>query len=249
MDGFEQVASALRRAKRVLAITGAGISAESGLPTYRGVGGLYAGGGTEEGLPIEVALSGPVFRRSPELTWKYLLQLERACRGATFNRAHEVLARWESRFEGFWVLTQNVDGFHVSAGSRNVIAIHGDLHRIACTRCDARRRVATYEGLGLPPACPACGAVERPEVVLFEEMLPPAEVASLRDVLARPLDVVLSIGTTSVFPYIAEPVYQARRHGGLAVEINPGDTEVSQDVDVRLRTGAVDALGRLDALL
>lgn len=246
-EAVETVARALEKARRVLVITGAGISAESGLPTYRGVGGLYDDGGTQDGVPIEDALSGPMLARKPELTWKYLGQIEAACRGAKHNAAHEILARWERRFESFCVLTQNVDGFHQSAGARNVIAIHGDLHDLLCLGCGSVRRVESYEGLPLPPFCPRCGGAERPKVVLFGELLPVPELLRLRQVLEGGLDVVLSIGTTSVFPYIAEPVFAVRRAGGLAVEINPGETEVSHAVHVRLRTGAKAALERLEA--
>jgi NAD-dependent deacetylase len=197
-------------------------------------------------VPIEVALSGQMLEANPALTWKYLGQIEAACRGAKHNRAHEILASWEQRFASFAVLTQNVDGFHQAAGARNVIAIHGDLHDLSCTRCAALRRVENYEGLPLPPLCPRCGGPERPRVVLFGEMLPTPELLRLREVLERGLDVVLSIGTTSVFPYIAEPVFAARRSGGVSIEINPGDTEVSHAVDVRLKTGALAALELLD---
>ena len=247
--GVEEAARALKKARRVLVVTGAGISAESGLPTYRGVGGLYDDSDTHDGVPIEVALSGQMLAAKPALTWKYLGQIEAACRGAKHNGAHEILARWEARFESFTVLTQNVDGFHQAAGARNVIAIHGDLHDLLCTRCAAMRRVENYEGLLLPPLCPRCGGPERPRVVLFGEMLPAPELLRLRAVLEGGLDVVLSIGTTSVFPYIAEPVFAARRSGGVSVEINPGDTEVSHAVDVRLRSGALAALTELDAAM
>jgi NAD-dependent deacetylase len=247
--GLDFAAQALKKAKRVLAITGAGLSAESGLPTYRGLGGLYDSGDTQDGVPIEVALSGQMLKRNPQLTWKYLGQIEAACRGAKHNAAHEILAKWETRFESFTVLTQNVDGFHQSAGAKNVIPIHGDLHDLSCLKCGAVRRVENYAGLELPPRCAKCGAPERPVVVLFGEMLPMTGIERLQEVLTGGLDVVLSIGTTSVFPYIAEPVYAVKRDGGLAVEINPGDTEVSHVVDVRLKSGALAALTGLDAAI
>jgi NAD-dependent deacetylase len=246
-EAVATVARALKKARRVLVVTGAGISAESGLPTYRGVGGLYDSGETQDGVPIEVALSGPMLKENPRLTWKYLGQIEAACRGAKHNRAHEILARWEPRFLAFTVLTQNVDGFHQSAGAKNVIAIHGDLHDLECLTCGTVRRVENYAGIELPPRCPKCAGPERPRVVLFGEMLPLPEVARLQQVLSGGLDLVLSIGTTSVFPYIAEPVFAVKRSGGLAVEINPGETEVSEVVDVRLRARALAALQALDA--
>src|SRR4051794_31297815 len=111
-ETVDRVVDHLLRARSVLFVTGAGMSADSGLPTYRGVGGLYDAGETEEGFAIEEMLSGPMFARKPQWTWKYLRQIEQACRGAKFNRGHAVIAEMERSFERVWVLTQNVDGFH-----------------------------------------------------------------------------------------------------------------------------------------
>lgn len=241
----DAAARILARARSVLFVTGAGISADSGLPTYRGVGGLYESDAAEEGLPIEVLLSGETFLRRPATTWKYLGAIERACRGARPNRAHEAIAALETVLPRVVVLTQNIDGLHRAAGSRDVIEIHGDVHRLACTRCDFRARVPSYEGLELPPRCPECAAPVRPEVVLFGEMLPLEAVARLEEELRRGFDAVFSIGTTSVFPYVAAPVLMARAWGAGTVEVNPGETEVSGVVDVRLRCGAAAAMDAL----
>jgi NAD-dependent deacetylase len=250
---LDSVSLVFARARSVLFITGAGISADSGLPTYRGIGGLYEDATTEDGLEIEEALSGDMLRERPEVCWKYIHQIERACRGATWNRAHEVLALMERRYERTWVLTQNVDGLHRRAGSNNLIEIHGDVHQLTCTQCDYRDRVEDYAALSIPPRCPDCGAIVRPEVVLFGEMLPGAAVAALERELGRGFDLVVSIGTTSVFPYIAAPVVLARRAGRDTVEINPGTTGVSHAVAHRMRSRAAVALDaiwrRLEAAL
>jgi NAD-dependent deacetylase len=249
---LDRVADVFARARSVLFITGAGISADSGLPTYRGIGGLYENATTDEGFAIEDALSGDMLRDRPEVCWKYIHQIEQACRGATWNRAHEVLALLEARYDRTWVLTQNVDGFHRRAGSKQVIEIHGDVHKLACTRCAYRDQVEDYADLAIPPRCPDCTAIVRPEVVLFGEMLPPGAVAALGRELERGFDLVVSIGTTSVFPYIAAPVVLARRAGHATVEINPGTTEVSQVVAHRMRSRAAVALDaiwyRLEAI-
>ncbi len=239
---LDRVSEVFARAKSALFITGAGISADSGLPTYRGIGGLYEDATTDEGLAIEDALSGDMLRERPEVCWKYIHQIERACRGASWNRAHEVLALLERRYERTWVLTQNVDGFHRRAGSNNVIEIHGDVHQLACTRCAYRERVEDYAGLSIPPRCPDCGAIVRPEVVLFGEMLPGAAVAVLERELGRGFDLVVSIGTASAFHYIAGPVVLARRAGRDTVEINPGTTSVSHVVAHRIQNRAAVAL-------
>lgn len=225
------------------------MSAESGLPTYRGIGGLYEDTLTDEQLPIEVALSGSVLRSQPELTWKYIQQIEAACRGARHNAAHTHVSALQAQVRTSWVLTQNIDGFHQAAGNRNIIAMHGDVHTLDCMACDWTQEVADYAHLPALPRCPACGAVVRPRVVLFGEMLPDEAIVAYDAMIAAQPEVVLSIGTTSVFPYIAAPVIAARRRGALTVEINPGQSEVSDVVDVRLQTGAVAALDAIVAAL
>ena len=220
------------------------MSADSGLPTYRGVGGLYDNVQTDEGLPIEVVLSGTMFRRDPRLSWKYIMQIEQACRGARPNRGHQVIAELEADHE-VWVLTQNVDGLHREAGSTRVIDIHGDVRQLLCPACDHQRWVPSYEGLSCPPLCPTCGAVLRPDVVLFGEMLPMQKVARLRGELMAGFDAVLSVGTSSLFPYIAEPVFLARQRGALTVEINPAETEVSGAVELKVAARASEALAEL----
>ena len=115
-----RIAAEMRRARRLLFITGAGISADSGLPTYRGIGGLYNDQTTEDHFSIETALSGAMLDAQPAITWKYLHQIESTCRGARFNDAHAIIADLDNHFE-VCVLTQNIDGFHRNAGSRYLI--------------------------------------------------------------------------------------------------------------------------------
>ncbi len=241
-EAIEQVLGFLRRSQHILFITGAGISADSGLPTYRGIGGLYNVDTTEDGLPIERALSGDIIDERPDLTWKYLAQIEETCRGAKPNRAHEIIAEMETHFPRVWTLTQNVDGLHHQAGAKNIIDIHGNLHHLRCTNCSYRKTVEDFSGLSLPPRCPECDAIVRPDVVLFGEMLPQEKVQSLYKELYEGFDIVFSIGTTSVFPYIAEPVRVATQMGWRTVEINPGGSNVSHMVDVKLAMRATPAL-------
>ena len=239
---IDRVVDRLEDCDSLLLITGAGISADSGLPTYRGIGGLYNVNTTEEGMPIEDLLSGSTMRAAPELTWKYLAQVANACHGATYNRAHEVAAEMERHFDRVWVLTQNVDGFHRAAGSRNVVDIHGDLHEFMCTACDFRETVTDYSEIQIPPMCPRCNSIVRPDVVLFGEMLPMVKVELLYGEIEEGFDLVFTIGTTSVFPYIAEPVALAKRMGRPTVEINPGTSEVSHLVDIKLPLRAAPAM-------
>lgn len=196
------VAQALRRAERILVITGAGLSADSGMPTYRGLGGLY-NGRTEEGLPIEAALSGPMLRRDPALCWKYLAELGKACLAARPNAGHEAIAELQKRKPECWVLTQNIDGFHRQAGSpaERLIEIHGELAPLYCQSCGAESGGLEEHLHGqLPPRCAACGGVLRPPVVLFEEMLPEEAIDTLYRELRKGFDAVLVVGTTASFP-------------------------------------------------
>lgn len=245
LPDLERVVQRLSTARRVLVITGAGISADSGLPTYRGIGGLYNDQHTDDGLPIEVALSGEVMETQPAITWKHLAQIEATCRSAAPNAAHRVIAALQERVPTT-VLTQNIDGFHRQAGSHDLIEIHGNLFELYCPHCGHRQSVPDYTGLReMPPPCPHCLGHLRPAVVLFGEMLPRAAVERLEQVLSEGYDVVFSIGTTSVFPYIAQPFVAAPQFGALAVEINPGQTQVSRYAHIVWRSGAAAALEQL----
>ncbi|MDG9922762.1 MULTISPECIES: NAD-dependent deacylase [unclassified Pseudomonas] len=242
-----RVAQAIQDAERILIITGAGLSADSGLPTYRGLGGLY-NGLTAEGLPIESALSGPMLQRDPALCWKYLAQLGEACLNASPNAGHAAIAELQRRKAGCWVLTQNIDGYHRQADSppERLIEIHGELAPLFCQSCGAEDpELAVHLQKPLPPRCAQCGGILRPPVVLFEEMLPEDAIGRLYDQVHKGFEVVIAVGTTASFPYIVEPVVEARRNGGFTVEINPQQTDISRWVDARLSGRASDVLPEL----
>lgn len=248
-SSLRAAASDLARAKKVLAITGAGISADSGLPTYRGVGGLYDDSSTEDGMPIEEALSIGMLRRRPELTWKHLLHIAQACAGREPNAGHHTLVQMEQHFPQFTLLTQNVDGLHHAAGSRNAIEIHGDLRELFCETCGYQVPTPPAQTLSGAPACPCCAATLRPSIVLFGEALPHKAVSRLQAVLDHGVDFVMIIGTSAGFPYIAGPVAQAARAGLPTLEINPARSEVSYLVRHRLAMRAAEALPALWALI
>jgi NAD-dependent deacetylase len=242
-----RVAQAIKQAERILLITGAGLSADSGLPTYRGLGGLY-NGHTAEGLPIEAALSGSMLQRDPALCWKYLAELGRACLGAQANAGHFAIAELQRRKPECWLLTQNIDGYHRAAGSppERMIEIHGELAPLYCQSCGAvDAELAEYLERPLPPLCRQCAGVLRPPVVLFEEMLPEQAIDTLYAELRKGFDLVVSIGTSASFPYIVEPLLRTRQNGGFTVEINPQRTELSDRVDVHLQGRALDVLPAL----
>jgi NAD-dependent deacetylase len=247
---IKAVATAIDQAKRILFITGAGISADSGLPTYRGVGGLYQDQATEEGICIEEALSGSMFARRPDITWKYLWQIGSACHGARFNRAHEIIALLQRRKPNTVVLTQNIDGLHRAAGTTHLIEVHGHAFDLYCTQCEAEflaaDLIANYEVKpALPPRCPTCGGLVRPDVVLFGERLPAKAVRGLAELSAQRLDLVIAIGTSSSFPYIVRPIIEAGYRGAPTIEINPDETSVSDLVTYRLRLPAAEAMEKI----
>jgi NAD-dependent deacetylase len=245
LHDLARVVQRIHTAKHLLVITGAGISADSGLPTYRGIGGLYNDQHTDEGLPIEVALSGDVMATRPEITWKHLAQIEANCRNAQPNAAHRIIAKLQD-IVPTTVLTQNIDGFHRAAGSRDLIEIHGNLFELFCPHCGHQEVHNDYSDLSkFPPPCPKCRGHLRPAVVLFGETLPRAGIRRLEEVLNEGYEVVLSIGTTSVFPYIAQPFMAAHQYGALSIEVNPATTDVSRFADIAWRCSAVTAMQAL----
>ena len=247
MDRYiDKIAETINTSHRILFITGAGISADSGLPTYRGVSGLYESKNTEDGIQIEHALSGNMIKTNPEITWKYISQIEAACRDKKPNQAHHVIYQLETTGKSIWILTQNIDGFHQLAGSTNVIDIHGHIYHLKCTQCRYKTVVKSYQELStIPPLCPSCNSLIRPEIVLFDEMLPMDKLEKLSDELNKGFDMVFSIGTTSVFPYIAQPVMDAASKRIPTVEINPSETTVSQYVMFRIQDKAAKTLAAI----
>lgn len=226
-ERHREVGRLLAKAGRVLFITGAGVSAESGIPTFRGTTAAYADGMTEDGIRFEEALSGSTFRRDPKLSWKYFFLLEHSLRGKKPNAAHLAMAQLESTKRSVCIATQNIDGLHQAAGSRLVLELHGNLRRLICTECDYRQYHETFQELPPLPLCPECHAVLRPDAVLYEEQLP-QEVLERFDVeQIKGFDLAFSVGTTSLFYYVTQPLIAAARAGVPVVEINPQETPVS----------------------
>ena len=244
---YREIAGEILKAKKILFITGAGISADSGMPTYRGIGGLYNNKDTEEGIPIETALSGNMILKRPELTWKYLWQIGKACADAEPNDAHKIITEIQKSKPNTWVLTQNVDNLHNLAGNINLIEIHGNAFKLYCTSChsnaDSKEIISDYKkSVDLPPKCKRCGGMIRPKVVLFGEMLPEKAISMYYEILDTKLDLVISIGTSSQFPYIQEPIMFAARYGIPTVEVNPEETSISSVVKYKISLGAAEAM-------
>ncbi|HZI17189.1 MAG TPA: NAD-dependent deacylase [Pyrinomonadaceae bacterium] len=232
----------LRSARRVFVLTGAGVSAESGVPTFRGGGGAA----TWKGMPFEVISSAEMVRRDLPAVWEWFDYRRTALAHCRPNPAHETLARWQESFEELTLVTQNIDGLHAAAGSREVLELHGNVWVARCLACDARRDIREL-GDERPPACPGCGGRMRPDVVLFGEMLPPGvyERAAAR---ASRADICLVVGTSAVVYPAANLPLIARRAGAHLVEVNPELTPLSEVCDATVQGQAGEILPRLDPL-
>lgn len=237
---MDALVSRLRAARSLFVLTGSGISAESGLPTFRGAGGLWRDRRVEE-------LASPQgFERDPALVWTWYNQRLSAHRRARPSAGHTALARLETLYADFTLATQNVDSLHVRAGSRRVLELHGHLREARCTGCGVRRSLEP-EGLPLEEIEHGCGGRMRPCVVWFGEPLP-SEIWAQAEEAARRADAILVVGTSAVV-YPAAALATRYASGTYVVEINPEATPVSGSVDVALRETAASALPRIvDAL-
>ncbi|HTD32868.1 MAG TPA: NAD-dependent protein deacylase [Candidatus Elarobacter sp.] len=240
----------LDAARSVMVLTGSGISAESGLPTFRGVGGLWRTHRVEE-------LASPEgFARDPRLVWTWYGERRRAHAAVAPSPAHVALAEIERRVPDFTLATQNVDSLHLIAGSRNVLELHGKMREAKCTRCDARRPlddvVLSLSDVILSPSKDvpehdplrhACGGMWRPDIVWFGEALP-AEVLEAAFEAARRAELMLVVGTSGmVQPAASLATKRATR--AYVVEINPEETALTRHVDRSIRARASDVLPQL----
>jgi NAD-dependent deacetylase len=242
---------------RVLVLTGAGVSAESGIPIFRGKDGYW-----RNLNPTKLA-TPEAFARDPKLVWEWYRERRQRIRNARPNAAHGAVARLALRTDDFLLVTQNVDDLHARAGvpPEKTVQIHGDIFVTRCSRCDFRRferppsprlrRTSEQEQENVLPRCPKCGALMRPGVVWFGEQLPWKEVLRVEDYLDRgPCDVVIVAGTTATFGYIVDWALRASQGGGELIEVNPEETPLSRFATRLVREPAAIALPRIvDAVL
>ena len=234
----------LARAERVAVLTGAGVSAESGVPTFRDPGGLWQRFRPEELANVDAFLANPVLVQG----W-YAHRLE-VVDGCAPNPGHAALAELEAWVAGrggdFLLATQNVDGLHTRAGSRCVVELHGSLARSHCAGCarPASRAETQAHADGEPARCPACDGLVRPDVVWFGEALDPAHLDAASEAAAA-ADVFLSVGTSSVvYPAAGLPLI-AKAHGAYVAEINPEPSEIAGALDEQVPAAAGVALPAL----
>jgi NAD-dependent deacetylase len=235
MDGSvdipEELINTLRHAERVTVLTGAGVSAESGVPTFRDAQtGLWS-----RFNPQELATRA-AFQRNPRLVWDWYAHRRELTAQAQPNAGHLALAELERRVPVFTLITQNIDSLHQRAGSRNVVELHGNIRRTKSFQEDVL--VGTWIDDGqLPPRCPRCGSHLRPDVVWFGENLPPfALERAFR--AAQDCDVFLSVGTSGVVEPAASLPFMALESGAVTIEVNPEVTPFSASATVRLAGAA-----------
>ena len=236
---MQQACEWLRSARAVVALTGAGISAESGIPTFRGSAGLW-----KQYRPEDLA-TPEAFAKDPRLVWEWYDWRRCLIAKAEPNPGHYALAELEKRKSSFALITQNVDGLHDRAGNRNLLKLHGDIWWVRCTVCGGERRDERAPLPDLPPLCD-CGGMLRPGVVWFGEPLPP-RVWHESEQAACSADLFLVVGTSAVVYPAAGLVWLAKSAGAKVVEVNPEETPISSQVDCSLRGKAGELLPELIA--
>lgn len=227
----------LGAARRIAVLTGAGVSAESGVPTFRGPGGLW-----RTHRPEELATQG-AFARDPKLVWEWYDWRRSLIARVDPNPGHGALAALEDRSPEFTLVTQNVDGLHERAGSRRVQRLHGSIWRVRCTECGAETTDDRVPLPEIPPRC-GCGALVRPGVVWFGEPLPASEwMAAER--AAKTCDLFIVVGTSAQVYPAAALIPMAAQAGARIIEINMEDTPLSGVVGLSLRGKAGEILPQL----
>jgi NAD-dependent deacetylase len=237
MAEWETIQGWLAEAERVVVLTGAGISAESGVPTFRGAGGLW-----RQHRPEDLA-TPEAFARGPRLVWDWYDWRRARVAKAEPNPGHMALAQLERRVPDFTLITQNVDGLHQRAGSRRVLKLHGDIWTLHCLGCGLEETNHDVPLREIPPRC-SCGGLFRPGVVWFGEALP-ADVLRHAMEAAAHAQVFLVVGTSAVVQPAASLPLLAQQNGAKLVEVNLEETPLSAQADASFWGKAGELLPRL----
>ncbi len=220
----KELLNRLKHAEHILFFTGAGISAESGIPTFRGEDGLW-----NKFKPEELA-NFDAFLRNPDLVWEWYEYRRKIVREAQPNNAHYAIARFERFYKDVTVVTQNVDNLHNRAGSSNVLELHGNIEKNYCLECGKRYDFHEFPDTHKVPVCEKCGGKIRPDVVWFGEMLP-AETFAKAEQKAAQSDICFVVGTSAVVYPAIGIAYRAKEFGAYTVEINVETTQFSSAAD------------------
>jgi NAD-dependent deacetylase len=236
-EDYNKAAHIFNKAKRVVVFTGSGISKESGIPTFRGKDGLW------NNYRVEELATPQAFANDPKKVWEWYDWRRHLIFNAQLNPAHRTIAEMEKHYTDFTLITQNVDGLHKKAGSKNIIELHGNLWNV---RCQKEGRIFEFKEVPLkevPPKCP-CGSIIRPDVVWFGESLPHDELKRAF-LSAEVCDVILVVGTSGIVQPAASIPMAAKSHGASVVEVNIEPTPISQIGDVTMIGQAGEILPNL----
>ncbi len=228
---------ALRKSLNISVLTGAGISAESGIPTFRAKDGLWSKFKPEELANIQA------FMKNPKLVWEWYQYRRNIITEAEPNPGHRALAQWEQQHDNFMLLTQNVDGLHARAGSQNIVELHGNILRNRCLSCGNVSETEEVNFKGTVPLC-SCGGMLRPDVVWFGEMLPP-EALNAAFSAAENADIFLSVGTSALVHPAASLPEIAKSSGAFLFEINLEPTPLTPYADAFLEGPSGEILPEL----
>ena len=238
MKMFEQIIDQIKNFKKIAVVTGAGISQESGIPTFRGKDGLWRNYDAMKLATIDA------FYDNPKLVWEWYNERRKNIFQAQPNLGHKAIAELE-KYAEVAVLTQNIDGLHHKSGSSKVLELHGSIVKIKCSVCDYKEEILT-EILDLPPYC-KCGNILRPDVVWFGESLP-QDVWQNAIIFASQCDLMIIVGTSLVVsPANTLPIY-AKQNNATLIEINPENTEMSEEIDIVIRNTSAKVLPKLVSL-
>lgn len=232
----EELIKRLNNVRRVVISTGAGVSAESGVPTFRGDGGIW-----EKMNPQEMA-SVDGFMKNPDLVWQWYQHRREIKNNVKPNRGHEAIAELENRFDYFTLITQNIDGLHTIAGSRNILELHGNISRNKCLDCQKMYEPEVDLNDGLPYC--ECGGMIRPDVVWFGEMLP-QDILDKAFADSEACELFISVGTSAIVQPAASLPLAAARSGAYVLEINLESTSLTSSVDLFLQGKSGEILPRL----
>ena len=244
-DDIRRAAELIRSARYLVALSGAGLSAGSGIPTYRGAGGLWTQHGTPPLLSYQEFASDPAGWWAKRLAAEEdpshpVYQMKQAVDRAAPNAGHLALVELERRGVLRWVITQNVDNLHAEAGSRALLEIHGNRTRLRCLECGLRFSRDDFDLTKVPPACSECGGVLKLDTVMFGEPIPPDVLDSCREA-AETADCMLLVGTSGTVNPAARLPLVAKERGAMLIEVNPESTPLTQWCDIAL-SGPADAI-------
>ncbi len=235
---FEIIKNQVQNIKKIVIVTGAGISQESGIPTFRGKDGLWRNYDAMKLATIDA------FYDNPKLVWEWYNERRANIFAAKPNPGHKAIAELE-KYAQVSVLTQNIDGLHQKAGSTEVLELHGSIIKIKCSVCDYNEEIVS-EFLEIPPIC-KCGNILRPDVVWFGESLP-QDVWQKSMILASQCDLMVIVGTSLVVsPANTLPMY-AKQSNAILIEINPENTEMSSEMDLAIKNTGANSLPELVSL-